>query len=73
VAVAMGNFWPEPWPAREPEVALQLIDLAAREALAAKKPTPESPPRGGESVFHERVLNRIAFPPSRSGKGGQGG
>jgi hypothetical protein len=35
VAVAMGNFWPEPWPVREAAVPLQIIDLAAREALAA--------------------------------------
>jgi len=35
VAVAMGNFWPEPWPQREAAGGLENIDLAAREALAA--------------------------------------
>ena len=35
VVVAMGNFWPEPWPTREPATPLHIIDLAAREALAA--------------------------------------
>ena len=35
VAVAMGNFWPEPWPERETAEPLKLVDVAAREALAA--------------------------------------
>ena len=35
VAVAMGNFWPEPWPARGDTAPLKMVDLAAREALAA--------------------------------------
>jgi hypothetical protein len=35
VAVAMGTFWPEPWLEQEAAELLQLIDLAAREALAA--------------------------------------
>lgn len=35
VAVAMGNFWPEPWPTREAAGGLEIMDLAAREALAA--------------------------------------
>jgi hypothetical protein len=35
VAVAMGNFWPEPWPQRAGAEPLEIVDLAAREALAA--------------------------------------
>jgi len=35
VAVAMGNFWPEPWPTRESAGGLEIMDLAAREAPAA--------------------------------------
>ena len=35
VAVALGNFWPEPWPTREAAGGLETMDLAAREALAA--------------------------------------